>query len=103
MGFDARKASMNFIAEELAGLGWQTDFVTTQLSLFSVLARVPRLEVVPRKKRNTWIDCGENLSAFVWVPAFHPATGGAGLITRMTAPLAGIKILDLSQVIAGPE
>jgi 2-beta-glucuronyltransferase len=78
---------MNFIAEELAGLGWQTDFVTTQLSLLSVLARVPRLKAVPRKKRNTWIDVGENLSAFVWVPVFHPATGGVKLVARMTAPL----------------
>ena len=87
MGFGVRKTSIVFIAEELAKLGWQTDFVTAQLSLLSALARVPRLKMVPYKLRNTWIERDYGMSTFVWVPLIHPATTGLSLIDKMATPL----------------
>ncbi|MGE0652096.1 MAG: hypothetical protein AB7P12_10140 [Alphaproteobacteria bacterium] len=87
MGFGARKASMVFLAEALAGLGWQTNVVTTQLSRLSVLAGVPRLKNVPEDRRNIWIDLSDRLSAFVWVPLLHPATTRFGLLDRLATPL----------------
>jgi 2-beta-glucuronyltransferase len=87
MGFGARKASTVFFAEGLARLGWQIDFVTAQLSLLSVLAGVPRLKMVPDKQRNTWIERGNGISTFVWLPPFHPATTGFRLVNRMATPL----------------
>jgi 2-beta-glucuronyltransferase len=86
VGFGARKASVVFLAEALAGLGWQTNVVTTQLSRLSVLAGVPRLKNVPEDRRNIWIDLSDRLSAFVWVPLFHPATTGVSLLNRMATP-----------------
>jgi 2-beta-glucuronyltransferase len=87
VGFGARKASIVFFAEELAKMGWQTDFVTAQLSRLSELAGVPRLKMVPKDQRNVWISLPDGLSAFVWVPAFHPATTGSGLVDRLATPL----------------
>ncbi len=87
IGFGARKTSIVFLAEELAKLGWQTDFVTAQLSLLSALARVPRLKMVPYKLRNTWIERDYGMSTFVWVPLIHPATTGLSLIDKMATPL----------------
>lgn len=86
-GFGARKASVVFLAEALAGLGWQTSVVTTQLSRLSVLAGVPRLKNVPEDQRNTWIDLSDGLSTFVWVPLLHPATSKFGLLDRLATPL----------------
>lgn len=87
VGFGARKASVVFLAEALAGLGWQTNVVTTQLSRLSVLAGVPRLKNVPEDRRNIWIDLSDRLSAFVWVPLLHPATTKFGLLNRIATPL----------------
>ncbi len=68
IGFSARKNSIVFWAEKLAEIGWQVDFVTTQLSLLSVLASVPRLSNIPRHQRNRWIAQSHDLSSFIWVP-----------------------------------
>jgi 2-beta-glucuronyltransferase len=86
-GFGARKASIVFLAEALAELGWQVGFVTAQLSRLSALVRVPRLKDVPEGRRNVWIPRSDRLSTFVWVPPFHPATTGMDLINRMATPL----------------
>lgn len=86
-GFGARKASIVFLAEALAELGWQTGFVTAQLSRLSALAGVPRLKDVPEDRRNVWLPQSGRLSAFVWVPLFHPATTGVGLLNRIATPL----------------
>jgi 2-beta-glucuronyltransferase len=87
VGFSARKASVVFLAEALAGLGWQANVVTTQLSRLSVLAGVPRLKNVPEDQRNIWIDLSDRLSTFVWVPLLHPATTRFGLLDRLATPL----------------
>ncbi len=87
MGFGGRKNSVVFLAEGLAELGWRIDLVTVQLSLLSRLAGVPRLKIVPRQQRNTWLKRTNLISNFVWVPAIHPASSRWRLIDRMAAPV----------------
>lgn len=87
MGFGTRKNSVVFLAEGLAELGWRVDLVTTQLSLLSELAGVPRLKSIPRHRRNTWLECTPFISTFVWIPAIHPATTRYGFIDRLATPL----------------
>ncbi len=87
VGFGARKAGYVFVAEEMAKLGWRVDFVTTHVSRFSQLASVSRLSAVPADRRNVWIEPEDGISAFVWIPAFHPATSGVKVIDRLATPL----------------
>lgn len=87
LGFGARKNSVVCLAEGLAEMGWRVDFVTTQVSLLSDLAGVPRLKMIPRRQRNVWIECGDLISSFVWVPPFHPATTPYPSIDRLASPI----------------
>lgn len=87
MDFGARKAGFVFVAEELANLGWQVEFVTTHLSRLSELARVPRLAMVPPDRRNVWIEHSKSISTFVWVPLFHPATSPSRIFDMLATPL----------------
>ena len=87
LGFGARKNSVVCLAEGLAEMGWHVDFVTTHVSLLSDLAGVPRLKMIPRRQRNVWIECGDLISSFVWVPPFHPATTPYPVLDHLASPI----------------
>lgn len=90
IGFGARKATMVFWAERLAAMGWDTDFVTVQLSELSVRAKTPRIEGVPRSAFNVWRDAGPNFRSFIWVPPVHPFSSGKPMVNRLSQPLAAL-------------
>jgi 2-beta-glucuronyltransferase len=87
VGLGTRKTSIVFWAEKLAERGWDTRVVTTQLSLLSVAARVPRLRSVPRSDINVWRTRGERLEGYIWVPPLHPAKLGPNILDRAAEPL----------------
>lgn len=88
VGFGARRTGMVHWAHTLAKRGWDTKFVTVQLSWLSKLAGVERLKKIPSSAINAWRDVAPGLSGFVWCPVIHPANFGPRWIDAWMGPLS---------------
>lgn len=82
-----RRAGMHFLARAYRDLGWRVVFVTVGLSWLSRLKGDPRLVDGPPALRNRLVEVEPGLSAYVWMPAFHPVNPARLAANRLAGPL----------------
>lgn len=81
----ANKAGFHMLAASYAALGHEVTFVTTGLSLFSVLRRDARLKT--GRPLNRLVAESARLESYLHFTPLHPHTLVAGFLDRLTAPL----------------
>ena len=89
-----RKAGFHWLASSFHKMGWEVVFVTTQLSLFSIVGD-PRFRFSLLKDANRLIKLGERLKGYILFTLWHPVNPKNKLLNKLISllyPFYGKKL-----------